>query len=182
MYAYYMQDMITKHEDLLGTLVHDVAHLLRHDIDNRLKHYNLTRVKWLALGIIEHRPNITQKGLAMELELGSASVGRLVDRLEARGFVLRKPATDDRRANCLSLKPEASEILAELKGVASAMRKDALKGLTTAEVKAVNSGILKIKQNLKGLLATTLLGISALSHEIILILCEANGAGVMTII
>jgi len=174
--------MITKHEDLLGTLIHDVAHLLRHDIDSRVKRHNLTRVKWLALGIIEQSPNITQKDLATELELGSASVGRLVDRLEARGFILRKPALHDRRANCLTLKPEASKLLEELRAVASEMREDALKGLTAAEVKALTSGLLKIKQNVKWLLATALLGISAVSHDLILMLYEANGTGTIAFI
>ncbi len=145
-----MQGMITKHEDLLGTLVHDVAHLLRHDIDRRVKAHNLTRVKWLALGIIEQRPNITQKDLAGELELGTASVGRLVDRLETRGFIERIPAAYDRRVNCLRLMPEASSLLDELRNVATEMKNDALKGLSEEEVAAVNTALLKIKQNLKG--------------------------------
>ena len=73
--------MITKHDDLLGTLIHDVAHLLRLDIDRRLKDHNLTRVKWLALGIIANQPHLTQRELAEKMELGNAAVGRLVDRL-----------------------------------------------------------------------------------------------------
>ncbi|MCF6220486.1 MAG: MarR family transcriptional regulator [Robiginitomaculum sp.] len=182
MYTYYMPEMITKHEDLLGTLIHDVAHLLRCDIDSRVKRYNLTRVKWLALGIIEHRPNITQRDLAIELELGSASVGRLVDRLESRGFISRKPAPNDRRANCLSLKPEASKLLQELRNIASEMKNNALQGLSADEVKAVNSGLLKIKQNLKGLLTTVIFSVSAFSQDIIIRLGEASSTGTMTII
>lgn len=174
MHTYYISNMITKHEDLLGTLVHDVAHLLRHDIDSRVKRYNLTRVKWLALGIIEHRPNITQKNLAVELELGSATVGKLVDRLEARGFVSRIPAPNDRRAYCLNLEPAATELLKDLRGVASTMRKDALLGLSDDEIKAVNSGLMKIKQNLKGILTTTLLGILVLVQEAAPFLSEAS--------
>ena len=182
MHTYYMQGMITKHEDLLGTLVHDVAHLLRHDIDSRVKRHNLTRVKWLALGIIEQRPNIRQKDLALELELGTASVGRLVDRLEGRGFIARKPDPNDRRANCLSLKPVASKLLDDIREIANEMRKDALKDITTAEVTAVNSVLLKIKENLKGLLTTSLLGGSALCQDIALWLSEASNAGAMIII
>jgi MarR family transcriptional regulator, transcriptional regulator for hemolysin len=161
-----MQGMITKHEDLLGTLVHDVAHLLRHDIDRRVKKHNLTRVKWLALGVIEHRPNITQKQLAAELELGAASVGRLVDRLDERGFIVRVPSPTDRRAYCLSLKPQASLILKDLRNVAEVMRKEALNSLNAAEVNSVNKALLKIKQNLIGLVPLVIFGVTKLSLEL----------------
>jgi len=175
MYADYMQDMITKHEDLLGTLVHDVAHLLRHDIDRRVKGHNLTRVKWLALGIIEHNPNITQKRLAEEMELGTASVGRLVDRLEARGFIERTPSPDDRRAYCLNLKPQASLLLETLRDVARNMRKDALKGLNAREVKSANSALMKIKQNLNGLAPIIAIVVTKLSMNLNASLMDTSG-------
>jgi len=141
--------MITKHDDLLGTLVHDVAHLLRLDIDRRVSLYNLTRTKWLALGVIHHNPDLTQAELAAELELGAAAVGRLVDRLEARGFVLRSPAPGDRRAYLLSLTPQAEALITSLDQVAVALREDLLEGMSEREVSILNKGLTKLKSNLQ---------------------------------
>ena len=147
--AYYISDMITKHDDLLGTLIHDVAHLLRHDIDARLEPHNLTRVKWLALGIIDHKGPMTQSDLAAEMELGAASVGRLVDRLVERGFVTRSQHPEDRRSYRLSLSDSAVQLLQELDGTAAQLRQDTLHALSDTEVNTLNSGLLKLKNNLK---------------------------------
>ena len=143
-----MHVMITKNDDLLGTLIHDVAHLLRTDIDRRLSPYNLTRVKWLALGIIKNNPDITQAELAQEMELGFATVGKLIDRLEERGFVERVPNPTDRRSNHLMLTQASRSLLTDLDSVAKEFRKTALSSLSSNEVKGLNKGLLKIKENL----------------------------------
>jgi len=148
--------MITKHDDLLGTLIHDVAHLLRHEIDRRLRPYNLTRVKWLALGIIANRPELRQAELAQDLELGNAAVGRLVDRLEQRGFVIRKPDPDDRRAYRLTLTQTARHLLDQLKDTAAELRDDILNGFSASEVKTLNKGLNKLEENLKSIASLSL--------------------------
>jgi DNA-binding MarR family transcriptional regulator len=148
--------MITKHDDLLGTLVHDVAHLLRHEIDRRLKTHNLTRVKWLALGIIANNPNLTQAELALEMELGNAAVGRLVDRLEKRQFVIRKPDFNDRRAHCIVLTKPARNLLDQLNNTAANLRVDVLNDFTSEEIDTLNNGLNKLKRNLKTLAAAFL--------------------------
>jgi MarR family transcriptional regulator, transcriptional regulator for hemolysin len=144
-----MRSMITKHDDLLGTLVHDVAHLLRLDIDRRVAPVNLTRIKWLALGIIHRKPGLTQAEVAAELELGAAAVGRLVDRLEDRGFVLRSQSPDDRRAYFLSLTPAAERLVDSLDGTAQILRDELLEGFSEQEVTALNRGLNKLKANLQ---------------------------------
>ena len=149
MLAYYMCSMITKTDDLLGTLIHDVAHLLRHEIDARLEPHNLTRVKWLALGIIAKKGPMTQSELAAEMELGVAPVGRLVDRLVKRDFVLRAQHPEDRRSYRLSLTDSAVHLLKELDGTAAKLRQETLYPLNDAEVKSLNSGLLKLKKALK---------------------------------
>ena len=153
MHAYYTHFMITKHDDLLGTLVHDVAHLLRLDIDRRVRDHNLTRVKWLALGIVAVRPGLTQAELAAELELGTAAVGRLVDRLADRGFIVRKADPQDRRAYRLMTTPEAAGLLKTLRATAAKLRREALEGLSDKEISTLNSGLKKLKENLQRSLA-----------------------------
>ena len=138
-----------KQDDLLGTLIHDVAHLLRLDIDRRLVEHNLTRVKWLALGILQKRGALTQSELSERMELGAPSVGRLVDRLEERGFVMREQDPDDRRSYRLVLMDTAMALLKELEGTSTSLREDTLHSLNDTEVSSLNSGLLKLKKNLR---------------------------------
>lgn len=141
--------MITKDNDLLGTLIHDVAYLLRHEIDDRLRPHNLTRVKWLALGVIDDQGPITQSELASKLELGAASVGRLVDRLVERGFVRRGKDPEDRRSYKLTLTKTAETLVEDLEDIAVELRNETLDALSETEVKSMNAGLKKLKKRLK---------------------------------
>ena len=100
--------MIGKDDNSLGALLHDVAHLLRKKVDREVEPYNLTRAKWQALGVLDRKEGLTQTELAGELELGVATVGRLVERLEARGFIERRPDPIDARVKRLFIRDESS--------------------------------------------------------------------------
>lgn len=149
MHAYYKYSMISKDDDLLGTLVHDVAHLLRHDIDRRVAALNLTRSKWLAMGMIHRNPGLSQADLSAKLELGAAAVGRLVDRLVDRSFVERSPSPHDRRAHVLSLTADAEALITQLDEIGGALREELLEGLSDKEVGLLNRGLNKLKANLQ---------------------------------
>ncbi len=160
-----MIDMITKHNDLLGTLIHDVAHLLRLNIDRRLESHNLTRVKWLALGVLYHKDATTQSELASAMELGTASVGRLVDRLVVRGFVERRQDPEDRRAYRLFLTQTALALLEELEDIGVELREETLQSLSDQDIGTLNSGLLKIKSNLQSLSTTLIVATGFFVHK-----------------
>lgn len=141
--------MISKHDDLLGTLIHDVAHLLRLEIDRRVAVYNLTRTKWLAISVLRDRPGVSQSELAKRLELGAAATGKLIDRLADRGFVVRKADETDRRTNTLHLTVSAQELLANLETEAGNLRREILDGFSAEETSALQNGLLKLKDRLK---------------------------------
>ncbi|GHA93530.1 hypothetical protein GCM10009069_15760 [Algimonas arctica] len=158
--------MIGKDKDLLGSLIHDVAHLLRLDIDDRLKVHNLTRVKWLALGVIQDNPHISQSSLATNLELGNATVGRLVDRLVERGFVDRDNDPNDRRSYLLSLTPLAETTIDDLSDVPDALRDDALSGISQDDRTRLSGSLVEMKTNLKERLAALVGGLIMIDHAV----------------
>ena len=150
--------MIGKDNNSLGALLHDVAHLLRTTIDREVEPYNLTRAKWQALGVLNRMEGVTQSELASELELGVATVGRLVERLEARGFIERRPDPIDARVKRLFIRDAARPELDELEAVATNVRKSALKGINNAEQAELIRLLRKMKRNLSALLC--LVGLS----------------------
>ena len=158
--------MIGKDKDLLGSLIHEVAHLLRLDIDDRLKVHNLTRVKWLALGVIQDNPHISQSSLATNLELGNATVGRLVDRLVERGFVDRDSDPDDRRSYLLSLTPLAVTTIDALSDVPAALRDDALSGISPDDRRRLSRSLVEMKTNLKERLAALMGGLIVIDQAV----------------
>jgi len=140
--------MIGKDNNSLGALIHDVAHLLRTVIDREVAPYNLTRAKWQALGVLDRKEGLTQTGLAEELELGNATVGRLVERLEERGFITRKADEQDSRVKRIFINPTARPDLEELEAVAAVVRKTALRKITKAQQKQLVELLSTIKANL----------------------------------
>lgn len=157
--------MLKKNDDLVGTLIHDVAHLLRLDIDRRLKENDLTRVKWLALGIISRTPGLTQSELAMELELGHAATGRLLDRMVQRGFAERQQDENDRRTFRIFITDKALKLLDRLESTADDLRENALQGLDGNEINKLKLGLDKIKKNLKHTNSSALFFIYSASLE-----------------
>ncbi len=95
-------------------LLHDVARLLRMDADRRASAHGMTRAQWALLIWLERQPGLSQKELAELLEVEPITVARLIDRLEARGMVERRPDPRDRRIWRLHLCPPAHPMLREI--------------------------------------------------------------------
>ena len=148
-YVYiYSGCMIGKDDDSLGALIHDVAHALRKLIDRRVEPYNLTRSKWLALGVLDRHDGLTLSELADAIEIGNASVGRLVDRLEARGFVTRKADPVDRRAVRIYIKDSARPKLQELENISAGIREKALGVINKEDRNKLINILQSIKDNI----------------------------------
>ncbi|WP_238122812.1 MULTISPECIES: MarR family winged helix-turn-helix transcriptional regulator [unclassified Xanthobacter] len=101
------------HSDIL-TLVHEVAHLMRVRFDQYARQHDMTRAQWVILIRLQRSPGLTQKELAVLLEVEPMTVARLVDRLEASGHVQRRPDPDDRRVWRLHLTDAALPLLDEI--------------------------------------------------------------------
>jgi MarR family transcriptional regulator for hemolysin len=104
---------VPQSSDLLF-LLHDVARLLRQDADRRAGQHGMTRAQWVILFWLQRQPGLSQKELAEILEVEPITVARLIDRLEGRGMVERRPDPKDRRIWRLHLLPPSGPVLAEL--------------------------------------------------------------------
>jgi MarR family transcriptional regulator, transcriptional regulator for hemolysin len=97
--------------DNLFYLLHDVAHLMRIRFDKRARVWGMTRAQCVILLHLRKQPGMTQNEMASLCEIEPITVARLIDRLEAGGYVERRPDPADRRINRLHLKPAADPIL-----------------------------------------------------------------------
>ncbi|MDR3448242.1 MAG: MarR family transcriptional regulator, partial [Alphaproteobacteria bacterium] len=95
-------------------LLHDVARMQRTRFDQWARNYGMTRAQGIILTRLERQPGLSQNEMAALCEVEPITVGRLVDRLEARGFLERRPDPSDRRIRRLHLLPAAAPILAAI--------------------------------------------------------------------
>jgi DNA-binding MarR family transcriptional regulator len=129
-------------------LLHDVARLLRVDADKRARSHGMTRAQWGILIWLEREPGISQKELAELLEVEPITVARLIDRLEARGMVERRPDPRDRRIWRLHLRPAAYAVLHEIAEQRAEITRMVTDGLDEDTMDTVIEALLRMKTTL----------------------------------
>jgi MarR family transcriptional regulator, lower aerobic nicotinate degradation pathway regulator len=65
------------------------------------------------LQVVGNQPGIDQRTLARGIALDTSTTGGVIDRLEARGWLERRPSPQDRRARLLVLTPAGEQGLAD---------------------------------------------------------------------
>ena len=131
-----------------GFILHDVARLLRTTYDRRIRELGLTRSQWWVLTHLYRKDGITQSELAETLELEKPSLGRLLDRLEAKGWVRRAADIRDRRAKRVFLTDQVEAPMQVMREIAAGVREDALSGLSPGDRDRFVDTLLTIKSNL----------------------------------
>ncbi|KPK08583.1 MAG: hypothetical protein AMJ64_03025 [Betaproteobacteria bacterium SG8_39] len=139
-------------EDLsrnFGFLLNDVARLLRTTYDRRVKALGLTRSQWWVLTHLFRAQGVTQSELAEVLEIEKPTLGRLLDRLEAKGWVRREHDAKDRRAWRVYLSESAEPAMKTMRAVAAEVRRDAMAGLSADEREHFVDLLIAVKSNLQ---------------------------------
>ncbi len=110
-------------------LLHDVARMQRTRFDQWARTYGLTRAQGIILTRLDRQPGLSQNEMAALCEVEPITVGRLVDRLEARGLIERRPDPSDRRIRRLHLLPAAEPVLAAIQDYKTALQDYLTEGL-----------------------------------------------------
>jgi DNA-binding MarR family transcriptional regulator len=134
-------------EDFLF-LLYDVARTMRTRADQRARTRGMTRAQWVILAHLERQPGLTQNEMAAIVEVEPITIARLVDRLEARGLVVRKADPRDRRVWRLHLTAAAAPILREISKYRAEIHAVITAGMGPASQKALRDGLLQMKANL----------------------------------
>jgi MarR family transcriptional regulator for hemolysin len=143
---------MTKAEDIsFGYLLGDVTLLFRKHFDRRAVKFGLTRAQWRATKMLYYREGLRQTELAEQLEMEPIAVGRVIDRLQAAGFVERRPDPKDRRAWRLYVTDQARSVIADMEEIAVGLRKDATRGITVPELQQALGVLNRMKDNLQAL-------------------------------
>ncbi len=126
-------------------LLHDVARLIRVDADKRARAHGMTRAQWGILIWLERQPGLSQKELAEILEVEPITVARLIDRLETRGMVERRPDPKDRRIWRLHVCAPAYPVLREVDRQREQMRALVTDGLDEATIESMTEALITMK-------------------------------------
>ena len=135
----------------LGFLLKDVTRLYTRRFEERADRLSLTLPQCKALAYLSKNEGVSQKRLAELIEIDPMTLVRILDRMEADGWVQRRSDPDDRRARSLVLTEKAKPILDHIWQLAAETRAEALEGLSTPERNALAELLERVHENLLAL-------------------------------
>ncbi|MGI2031605.1 MarR family winged helix-turn-helix transcriptional regulator [Rhizobium panacihumi] len=131
--------MTSNVRDNFGNVLGQASRQWRRALDLRLRPFGLTDATWLPLlQLSRASAPMRQKDLAEALFLDSSSVVRLLDALQASGFIERREHPEDRRVKTIILTDAAHEVLTKVNQVASEVRYQVLSGLSDEELEVAS--------------------------------------------
>jgi len=134
-----------------GFTLADTTRLLRRVFDRRAAHLGLTRAQWRALKLIDLNPGLSQARLSDDLDMEPIAVGRVIDRLQASGFVERRPDPQDRRRWRLYPAGKSPEVMAEMRRIADRLHEEILAGVAEADFATTMRVLAKVKETMNEL-------------------------------
>jgi DNA-binding MarR family transcriptional regulator len=130
-------------------LVADAGRLIGKRFDQRAKSViNLSRAQCSVLAHLDRNPHINQAQLADLLGVSPIASARLLDRMEAGGWIIREADANDRRVRRLSMTDKARNTLSEALAVGREVADEALTGLTAEERRTLTAMLEKVRRNL----------------------------------
>lgn len=139
---------IKKPQDALGFVLSDVARLIRRNFNRQVQKLGLTQAQWQVLAFLARNEGVRQIQLADSLDMQPISVARIIDRMQASGWVERRPDPTDRRAFNLYLTAQANPILEQMWDQGAITRAEALKNIPAADQEQLLRTLLRMRENL----------------------------------
>jgi DNA-binding MarR family transcriptional regulator len=113
----------------------------------RLQGSGITRIQWIALYYIQRNGSISQRELSNLMTIADSSAGRLIDRLQRDGYLIRIPSKTDRRVTMIELTPEGNDLIESLLHVGAEFNDDLMEGISKEEQEIFESVLARMTNN-----------------------------------
>jgi MarR family transcriptional regulator, transcriptional regulator for hemolysin len=139
-------------EQSIGHLLADISRLIRKLADRRLAAIGLTRAQCHALMSLKRLGPLTQSTLADIMDIETATVARLIARLEIAGWVKRTPDDRDRRVKVVSTTDKAAAIMDQISEIAESLAQEMTADLSQRHLDALVNSLGGVKRRVAQLL------------------------------
>jgi len=134
----------------LGFLIHDVSRLRRTVVDKALRPLGVTRSQWWVLANLSRHNGggMMQTELSKLMDVGKVTLGGLIDRLEASGYVERQPEPGDRRAKRVVMTPKGIKLLGRIQKIGTVVNAEIMTGISPNDILRAERVLHQMKQRL----------------------------------
>ena len=123
------------------------------DGPNTIKEMGLTRSQWMVLYWLYSDGVQSQTELAEKLSIAKQPLGKIIDKLEQEGWLVRKKNPDDKRQKLVSVTNKIQPFIKPLSEVVDGIDKLALISLPPNDQTILMDTLLQIRAHLKSDLA-----------------------------
>ena len=139
----------------LGHLLNKASHLMKWELTNQLKDYDLTAAQWAVLKFI-YRQDCCQKteyivtpaAIAETIRVERPAITRILDKLLQGEWIEKRENPTDRRSQIIALTPKAKSLMPQFTSIGDGVVDQSISGLTKDEVDLLSGFLIQIIQNL----------------------------------
>jgi MarR family transcriptional regulator for hemolysin len=140
---------MVKRKETLGTLFQDIARLRIFCFNSMLKDLELTATQSWVLSALMEKEGIIQGDLAQTLGIRAVTLGGLVDRMESKNWIERRPDEKDRRAKRIWLTPSGRKLEKLINRCLDDVHNIAIGDLPKESVEQLHQTITTVRENLR---------------------------------
>jgi DNA-binding MarR family transcriptional regulator len=135
----------------VGFLMYEITHLRLKLWGHAFRKLRLTRAQWWTLGVLSlvgREEGITQTEFAKIMDVKKVAIGKMIDKLEAQGYVERRLDPQDRRAWRIHLTPAGRAAIVEMLKSVKKLLPALNAGITDEEFAVFRTVLGKMRGNL----------------------------------
>lgn len=111
-----------------------------------LEPLGITALEWAALLRFDEEPSLSQAGLARLLGIDRTTMVALIDQLEEKGLVQRRPHRDDRRKNAIELTADGRNVKKRAAQLVDGCERQFLAALTKSDAQQLKTALLAVSE------------------------------------
>ena len=134
--------------DSIGYLLKQVRWALERAVDGEMEEHDLTGVQWGPLLMLHFKMGTTAADLSRISCVDTGAMTRMLDRLEAKGLLRRRPCAKDRRVVQLELTSDGARLCRAIPFGLARINNRLLTGFTRSEFETLKDFLRRMLSNL----------------------------------
>lgn len=128
--------------------IHELSLLVARLFNQEVKDIGLTRTQWMILYRLYQDGEQSQTQLANKLSMAKPPLGKVLEKLEAEGWVTRCQNPGDRRENLVTLTEKVAPLIEPLSTVVATIGQTGMATLSKTEQATLGKWLVEVRKNL----------------------------------
>ncbi|NMA99828.1 MAG: MarR family transcriptional regulator [Phyllobacteriaceae bacterium] len=127
--------------------IHEVSRLISTYFDQLVSQHGITRAQWTTVMHITQNQGATQTQLADTMQMGRAAAGKMLDRLEEKGWIERRPDPSDHRVRRVYTQSKIQPLHESIPTAAKKLYEEFYAGLSDEQIEQLHETLIVMRDN-----------------------------------